>query len=252
MSRRVDTSSTTWMVQIMGKHWRSRGTSRTKSWRSSISRTIVGKTSRSSFMRTWTGENSELGMCVRSSETRVIFVRKRGRQKMAGKKQNVAPKWKKLMTLLDIDEPTSFLDHVYLGCTQRECKPNETSIEQCTKLFESRISAGSNRKLLGWEKHQAQTVAWSYDMEGHAQKCVERFCELANKKVEQLYKVSSPCLDDDLCKQEELESVVEISQVCSHNFWECLYLARDDLTSCGPWTSLQDQSRNGLRHVTND
>ena len=25
MSRRVDTSSTTWMVQIMGKHWRSRG-----------------------------------------------------------------------------------------------------------------------------------------------------------------------------------------------------------------------------------
>ena len=45
-------------------------------------------------------------------------------------------------------------------------------------------------KLPGWQKPQAHSVVWSYDMEGHAQKCVERYCELANKKVEQLYKVS--------------------------------------------------------------
>ena len=49
--------------------------------------------------------------------------------KMAGKKQNMAPTWQKLMKNVDIDEPTSFLDHVYLGCTPRECKPNETIIE---------------------------------------------------------------------------------------------------------------------------
>ena len=48
--------------------------------------------------------------------------------KMTGKKQNVAPMWKKLMKNVDIDEPTSFFDHVYLGSTQRECKPNETII----------------------------------------------------------------------------------------------------------------------------
>ena len=29
-------------------------------------------------------------------------------------------------------------------------------------------------------------------MEGHAQKCLVRYCELANKRVEQLYKVSNP------------------------------------------------------------
>ena len=45
--------------------------------------------------------------------------------KMTGKKQNMAPIWKKLMKHVDLDEPTSFLDHVYLGCTQRACKPNE-------------------------------------------------------------------------------------------------------------------------------
>ena len=94
-------------------------------------------------------------------------------------------------------------------------------------MFESRISAGATEKLPGWEKPHTRTVAWSYDMEGHAQKCVERYCELANKKVEQLYKVSSPCLDDHQFKQEELESVGELSQVCSQIVLKkCLYLAR--------------------------
>ena len=101
---------------------------------------------------------------------------------MAGKKLNMAPMWKKLMKNVDIDEPTSFLDHACLECTQRECKPNETIIEQFWKMFESRISAGATDKLPGWEKRHAQTVAWSCDMEGHAQKCVERHCELANEK----------------------------------------------------------------------
>ena len=38
--------------------------------------------------------------------------------------------------------------------------------------------------------------SWSYDMESHAKKCVERYCELANKTTQQLYKVSTPCIDD--------------------------------------------------------
>ena len=63
-------------------------------------------------------------------------------------------------------------------------------------------------------------------MDGHAQKCVERFCELANKIVEQLYKVPNPCLDDNQFMQEELESVGELSEVCSQIVLKCLYLAR--------------------------
>ena len=42
--------------------------------------------------------------------------------KMAGRKQSLSPLWKKWMKYVDLDEPTSFLDHVYLGCTQREWK----------------------------------------------------------------------------------------------------------------------------------
>ena len=55
------------------------------------------------------------------------------------------------MKYVDLDESTSFLDHVYLGCTQRECEPNEIIIEQYSEMFESRISAGANEKLPGWE-----------------------------------------------------------------------------------------------------
>ena len=79
------------------------------------------------------------------------------------------------MKNVDLGEPTSFLDHVYLGCTQRECKPNGITIEEYTKMFESRISEGATEKLSG-------VAWWSYDMEGHAQKCVERCCELAKQK----------------------------------------------------------------------
>ena len=48
-------------------------------------------------------------------------------------------------------------------------------------------------------------------MEGHAKKCVERYCELANKTTQQLYKVSTPRIDDHHFK-EELKSVGELSK----------------------------------------
>ena len=93
-------------------------------------------------------------------------------------------------------------------------------------MFESRIFAGTTEKLPGWAKHQAHTAAWSYDMEGHAQKCIERCYEPAKKKVEHLYRVSSPGLDDHQFRQEELGSVGELSEVHSSIVLKCLYLAR--------------------------
>ena len=105
------------------------------------------------------------------------------------------------MKYVDNEEPTSFLDHVCSGCTQRECTPNKKIIGQHNKMFESRISAGATEKLPGWDKPRTKTSAWLYDMEGHARKCVERYCELANKKTEQLFKVSYLCLDDHQIKK---------------------------------------------------
>ena len=62
--------------------------------------------------------------------------------KLAGKKQNINPMWKVLNREVDLGEPTSFLDHVYLGCTQRQCQISKDIVDNYRATFESRISAG--------------------------------------------------------------------------------------------------------------
>ena len=47
--------------------------------------------------------------------------------------------------------------------------------------------------------------SWSYDMEGHAKKCVERYCELSIKTTEQLDTFATPCLDDHHFEEEEMD-----------------------------------------------
>ena len=93
------------------------------------------------------GKRTELGMSVFHRKQGLFLWRYVNDVKLAGGKQNMAPTWKKLMKLVDLGEPTSFLDHVFLGCTQRQCKPNETNIDESRKMFESRISAEATEKL---------------------------------------------------------------------------------------------------------
>ena len=67
--------------------------------------------------------------------------------KLAGKKQNLDPKWKLLNKEVDLGEPTSFLDHVYLGCTPRQCEISKDIVDEYRTMFELRISAGGPEKL---------------------------------------------------------------------------------------------------------
>ena len=67
--------------------------------------------------------------------------------KLAGKKQFINPMWKVLNKEVDLGEPTSFLDHVYLGCTQRQCEISREIVDNYRAMFESRISAGGTEKL---------------------------------------------------------------------------------------------------------
>ena len=91
-------------------------------------------------------------------------------------------------------------------------------------MFESRISAG------GTEKYHARQICvflrgpmtWKVMQK----KCVERYCELANKTTQRLYKVSTPCIDVHHFKEEELKSVGELSKVYSQSVLKCLFLAR--------------------------
>ena len=82
--------------------------------------------------------------------------------KLAGKKQNLDPMWKLLNKEVDLGEPTSFLDHVHLGCTRRQCEISKDIVDKYRIMFESRIAAGATEKLPCSEN--LRISLWSYDM----------------------------------------------------------------------------------------
>ena len=171
--------------------------------------------------------------------------------KLAGKKQNLDPRCKVPNKEVDLGEPTSFLDHVYLGCTQRQCQMSKDTVDNYRTMFESRISEVRVEKL-PFPQH-LRISSWSYDMAGHAKKGVERYCEFVNKTTQQLYKVSTPCNDDHQLKEEEMKSVGELSKNMLTNCSKMLILRHEleDLIFYGQNISLHDQSQNGPRLVTN-
>ena len=110
--------------------------------------------------------------------------------KMSRKKQNLEPMWEILMKGVELGEPTSFLDHVDLGCTQRECKTSKDIVDNYRGVFQFRMSHGGIEKLPSSEESEANLSSWSYDMEGHAKKCVEKFfvtCKQIDSTVTQSY-----------------------------------------------------------------
>ena len=65
---------------------------------------------------------------------------------LAGKKQNLDLMWKLFNKEVDLGEPTSFLDHVFLVCTRRQCQTSKDIVDNYRTMFESRISAGRVEK----------------------------------------------------------------------------------------------------------
>ena len=50
--------------------------------------------------------------------------------KLSGKKQNLDPMWKVLKKEVDLGEPTSYLDHVYSVCIQRQCQISKNTVDK--------------------------------------------------------------------------------------------------------------------------
>ena len=121
-------------------------------------------------------------------------------------------------------------------------------------MFESRISAGATEKVPHSENFRISS--WSYDMEGHVKKYVERYCEFANKTTQQLYKVSTSCIEVHHFKEEESNSVGELSKVCSQTVLKCFLacIRKPDILwsvnklarSIAKWTNACDKRPNRL------
>ena len=102
-----------------------------------------------------------------------------------------------------------------------------------------------------WKNH-AQIVAWSCGVEGHAPKCVERHCEWANKKVEQLCKVfKSPAWMITNSRRKNLNQLENYQKHAHKSSWHaCIWHELEDLRFHGQSTNLQEQSQNGNRLAT--
>ena len=113
------------------------------------------------------------------------------------------------MRSVDLDELTSFLDDANLGCTQRECKPNETVVQHNNHVFlleQPKITRVGTRK----------------------NSCVVRKCvkmlRVGKQKDGTIVQIVDSLLDDHHYKKEEFGSVGELSKVCSQIVLKCLYL----------------------------
>ena len=105
----------------------------------------------------------------------------------------------------------------------RHCETRKHIVDNYRTMFESRISARATKKLPDTDKSTC-----FYMVLRHGRSCQEMcgtILRLANKTTEQLYKVSTPCIDDHQFKEEELKSVGELPDVCSQIVLTCLYLA---------------------------
>ena len=91
------------------------------------------------------GEGFQLGMLFVLREKGLFLSVYVDDIKLTGKKQNIYPMWKVLNREVDLGDPTSFLDHVYMGCTQRHCEISKDIVDNYRTMFESRIFAGATQ-----------------------------------------------------------------------------------------------------------
>ena len=130
------------------------------------------------------------------------------------------------MKAVDLGEPTTFLDHVYLGCTERECQIREDIVDNYKILFESRISAGAMEK---YQKRKPQgnlmpkrclrgPVTWKVTWKDIANWRIQRLNDYT-KSQRHVWMTTN-------LKEEEIGSLGELSTVCSQIVVKCLYLAR--------------------------
>ena len=183
MSRHLlDSSSTTQMVKNHGPKWK------TKSFfLSEICTVILWQDSygisnlRAILLRL--GEGLQLGMLIRTPWKQNVLIWVRGWQQIG---------WKETKHWSDVEStqerswfgrPTSFLDHVHLECAQRQSEISKDIVVNYRTMIESRISAGGAEQLPCSEMFRISS--WSYDMEGHAKKCMER--DIASWQTRRLY-----------------------------------------------------------------
>ena len=220
MSRHMDSSTTTQMAKIVVQYGRPSRSSWTKSVRSSFGRTVMGKAIWENPIEIRLGEGFQLGMLIRTQRKRIILICVCGWHQIG---------WEETKHWSDVVNTKQRSRVGRSNIFPWSCLPGMHSKTMWNKQRYSRQLQNH-----GWIQNfrrsngkspcseNLSVSSWSYDMEGHAKKCVERYCELANKTTQQLYKVSTACLDDNHFKEEERKISGRIVKSVLSNYSEML------------------------------
>ena len=141
---------------------------------------------------------------------------------MAGRRESLAPMWAILRKNIELEDPIPLVDQVYLVCTQRAATVDEEAIRTQTEMFQINTTANVEetfKKITGHNIHKVSS--WSYDTNGHAEQCVERYDELAKTSVSHLRQKGTPCSDDHHLKEYDFEVVGECALVSTQIFLKC-------------------------------
>ena len=129
--------------------------------------------------------------------------------------------WKVFNKEVDLGEPTSFLDHVYLGCTQRQCEISKDIVDNYRPCL--------NREFPRRELKNFHTLIIFVFLHGlMIWKVMRRnvWSDIVSWRTRRFNNSTKYLLHASMTitfKEEELKSVGELSQVCSQNCSENAY-----------------------------
>ena len=149
------------------------------------------------------------------------------------------------MKLVDLEEPTSYLDHVYVGCPNVNANRRKVLRKH---MFGSRLYAGATENWCGCEKPHAKTVAWIWKVMQSALK------DIAILRINR----QSSCTKSPLLawttiisrrrNWKRLENCPKYDHTSSQNACICRGLV--NLTFCGLSVNLLEQSQKRQDLVT--
>ena len=153
-----------------------------------------------------------------------------------------------------IEEPTSFLDHVYLECAQRECKPNDTTTEQYKKCLNHVFLLEQQKNYQDGKSHmrklQRRPTTWK-DMLKNVWNEIANW-QIRGTAVKKRYPVLAWTITKSKKRKSlnQLENCHKSAHKLSKN--DCTWQELVEQTFCRQSTNFRDLSQNGLKLVTDD
>ena len=254
MSRYLDTSTEARMAKIMVQRGRPIRSSWAESVRSSSGLLWERQFEKVLLDHCWE-KVFKLKMFICQTSKRTIHFSVCGRYQTGWEEtRNIDLVWKILMKEVELGEPTSFLDHVHLGCTQRDCQISDDIVANYREIC-SNPGCWSQRKIpelqgnLMQKQYLLRSMTWKV-MRRNVWKDIQnlRIKRLNNKTKSQRH--AWMIINSKKKKMSQLESCPQFAHKLFWNVY--IWLVLVDLAFCGLWTNLRVLSQNGQNLVTND